>query len=295
LSKLQSKLKKLDKIKPFFKPKNMSILEKFSLKNKVIVITGATGVLGESFVKAVAEAGAKLALLGRNKERLAERLAFAESLGAQAISISVDVLDEAQVIAAKDKILSAFGRIDGLVNAAGGNIPGATIAADQDLFEINIQDTFKSIELNLHGTIIPTHVFGAVFAKQGNGAIVNISSLTANRPFTRGLGYSVAKHGIDGYTKWMAAELGLRYQGKIRINAIAPGVFLTDQNRSLITNPDGSYTDRANKIISVTPYGRLGEAQELEGTLVYLLSEASAFITGETVFVDGGFNAWSGI
>lgn len=273
----------------------MNILDQFSLKNKVIVITGATGVLGGSFVKAIAQAGAKVVILGRNNDKAEERVKLAESEGAEAKAYAVDVLNEEDVIRVKDKVLADFGTIDGLVNAAGGNIPGATISPDQDLFDTNIQVTIKAIELNLYGTIIPTHVFGRVIAEKGKGSIVNISSLASNRPLTRVLGYTVAKHGVNGYTKWMASEMSLRYGDKVRVNAIAPGVFLTDQNRSLLTNPDGTFSDRAQKFVNNTPFSRLGDPSELEGTLVYLLSDASGFVNGETVFVDGGFNAWSGV
>jgi len=274
---------------------SINVLESFSLKGKVIVVTGGTGVLGESFIKAIAEAGGKIAVLGRNKERAEERVKQAQSLGADALAIIANVLDEEDVIRAKDQVLEHFGTIDGLVNAAGGNIPGATITPETNLFDSKISDTIKAIELNLYGTIIPTQVFGQVIAEKGKGAIINISSLAASRSITRVLGYTVAKHGIDGYTKWMATELSLRYGDKVRINAIAPGVFLTEQNRTLLTNADGTFTGRAQKFVNNTPYSRLGDPQELAGTLVFLLSDASGFINGETVFVDGGFNAWCGV
>lgn len=273
----------------------MSVLDSFSLKGKVIVVTGGTGVLGESFIRAIAEAGGKVAVLGRNKEKADERVKLVESLGSEAIAVLVNVIDEKDVIRAKDEVLAHFGTIDGLVNAAGGNIPGATIGPDDDLFASKIADTIKAVELNLYGTMIPTHVFGKAIAEKGKGSIINISSLAASRAITRGLGYNVAKHGIDGYTKWMASELSLRYGDKVRVNAIAPGVFLTEQNRTLLTDPDGVFTPRAKKFIDSTPYSRLGSPQELEGTIVYLLSDASSFVNGEIIFVDGGFNAWSGV
>lgn len=273
----------------------MNILERFSLRGKVIVITGGTGILGKSFVKAIAEAGAKVAIIGRNVEKGAERVRLVETLGVEGIFVQGDIMDENSMLAAKEQILAKWGTIDGLVNAAGGNIPGATIAPADNLFVGKIQDTIKAIELNLYGTIIPTLVLGQVIAEKGLGSIVNISSLAASRPLTRVLGYTVAKHGIDGFTKWMAAELALRYGDKVRVNAIAPGVFLTEQNKNLLTNTDGTYTDRAQKFINGTPYARLGDPSELEGTLIYLLSAASGFVTGETIFVDGGFNAWSGV
>lgn len=273
----------------------MKGLEQFSLEGKVVVITGATGILGAAWAMAVARAGAKVAVLGRNKERAEERVAAIKAEGGDAIAVLGDVLDEAQMQAAKEQILAAWGTIDGLVNAAGGNIPGAVIAPDQDLFQYSIEDTRKAVDLNLFGTVIPTYVFGRVMAEKGKGSIVNISSLAAQRPITRVLGYTMAKAAIESYTKWMAIELGLRYKGKIRINALAPGVFLTEQNRTLLTNPDGSYTDRAQRFINNTPYQRLGNPDELTGTMVYLLSDASAFVNGETILVDGGFSAYSGV
>lgn len=273
----------------------MDGVQQFSLAGKVIVITGATGVLGESFALATAAAGAKVAVLGRDKERADARVAAIKELGGEAIAVTTDVLDEAAVHRAKEQILDAWGTIDGLVNAAGGNIPGATIGPDQDLFDTQIADTQKAVELNLFGTVIPTHVFGRVIAEKGKGTIVNISSLAAQQAITRVMGYNLAKCAIEGYTKWMAVELAQRYGDKVRVNAIAPGVFLTEQNRPLLTHPNGSYTDRAQRFVNNTPYGRLGDPKELTGALIFLLSDASGFISGETILVDGGFNAWSGV
>ncbi len=273
----------------------MEGIQQFSLAGRVVVITGATGVLGESFALATAAAGAKVAILGRNEEKAAERVAAIRAKGGEAMAVITDVLDEGAVHQAKDTILGAWGTIDGLVNAAGGNIPGAVIGPEQNLFDAKMEDTKKAVELNLFGTVIPTHVFGRVIAEKGKGSIVNISSLAAQQAITRVMGYNMAKCAIEGYTKWMAVELAQRYGGKVRVNAIAPGVFLTEQNRTLLTNPDGSYTDRAQRFVNNTAYGRLGDPVELTGTLVYLLSDASSFVSGETILVDGGFNAWSGV
>lgn len=273
----------------------MSALNQFSLHGKVVVITGATGVLGEALSLAVAEAGARVAILGRDAGRAAERVAAIEAVGGEAMAVLADVLDKDQMQAACDEIMQAWGSIDGLVNAAGGNLPGATIAPDQDVFDLSIEDTRRAVDLNLFGTVIPTTVFGRVMAEQGKGSIVNVSSLTAQRPLTRVLGYTMAKKAVEAYTQWMAVELGLRYGGALRMNAIAPGVFLTEQNRALLVQPDGTPTDRARKFIAATPYQRFGQPEELTGTLIYLLSDASRFVTGETVMVDGGFNAYSGV
>lgn len=273
----------------------MNGLEQFSLSGKVIVITGATGVLGEAFSLAAAAAGAKVAILGRNEERAEERVAAIKARGGEAIAVLTDVLDEQAVIKARDQIIDTWGTIDGLVNAAGGNIPGATIKPEDDLFDANIEDTKKAVELNLFGTVVPTHVFGRVIAEKGKGSIVNISSLAAQQALTRVMGYTLAKCAIEGYTKWMAVELAQRYGDKVRVNAIAPGVFLTEQNRSLLTNEDGSYTDRAQRFVNNTAFARLGDPAELTGTLIYLLSDASGFVSGETILVDGGFTAWTGV
>lgn len=273
----------------------MNIIEQFSLQDKVCVVTGGTGVLGESFVSAIAEAGGKVAIIGRNKERLKARVELVEKLGAEGLGIIGDVLSEADMIKAKDIILDKWGTIDCLVNAAGGNIKEAVIGPDADLFASDISYTLDAINLNLNGTIIPTHILGRVIAEKGRGAIINIASLSSQVALTRVLGYTVAKSGIVGYTKWMATELALRYGDKVRVNAIAPGVFLTEQNRALVTNPDGSYTSRGQKFVNNTPFGRLGDPNELKGTIVYLLSDASRFVTGKTIYVDGGFTAWSGV
>lgn len=273
----------------------MSILDKFSLKNKIIVVTGATGILGESFVKAIAEAGGKVVIIGRNEEAAAQRKNMVHRLGSEALVIIADVLSKEEMLAAKDQILSTFGTIDGLVNAAGGNVSGATIQPHQDLFSAEFEHTKEAIELNLYGTMIPTQIFGRVMSENKYGSIVNISSIAADRTLTQVMGYAVAKSGIEAYTKWMATELPLRYGDKIRVNAIAPGVFLTKQNERLLLDAENNYTPRAQKFINNTPFSRLGNPEELQGALVYLLSDASGFINGETIVVDGGFSAWSGV
>lgn len=273
----------------------MDGLSQFSLQGKVIVITGATGVLGESMASATAAAGAKVAVLGRSAERAAQRVAAIEKQGGEAMSILADVLNEEELLAAKDRILSTWGTIDGLVNAAGGNIPGATITPDQNIFDVDIEATKQAVGLNVFGTVVPTKIFGRVIAEKGKGSIVNISSLAAQQALTRVMGYTMAKCAIEGYTKFMAVELAQRYGDRVRVNAMAPGVFLTEQNRTLLTNTDGSYTDRAQRFVNNTPYARLGSPEELTGTLIYLLSDASSFVTGETIMVDGGFNSWSGV
>lgn len=273
----------------------MSSLDQFSLKEKVIVVTGGTGVLGGVFAQTIAEAGAKVAVIGRNKKRAEERVESIRQAGGEAIYVIADILDEDQVIQAKKQILDQWGKIDGLINAAGGNIPESVISPEQDLFSVKVTDIKKAVDLNLYGTVIPTQIFGEEMAKVRKGAILNISSLAAQRPLTRVLGYSMAKSAIESYTKWMAIELSQRYGDGIRVNALAPGVFLTIQNKDLLTKPDGSYTERTQKFINNTPFGRLGLPEELTGTVIWLMSDASKFVNGEVVLVDGGFNAFSGV
>lgn len=273
----------------------MKGLKKFSLKNKVIAIPGGTGILGTSWAKALAKAGAKIAVWGRNKEKAEATASEIIKEGGEAIPIQADVLKEDEVINAKDEILSKYGKIDGLINAAGGNIPGATVMPDQDLFSLKIDDLKKAINLNLYGTVIPTQIIGKEMAKNKKGVILNVSSITGQKPLTRVMGYGMAKCAIESYTQWMAIELAQRYGDGMRINAIAPGFFLTQQNHDLLINKDGSYSERAQKIINGTPFGRLGKPEELNDTVIYLMSDASKFITGETIVVDGGFNAFFGV
>jgi NAD(P)-dependent dehydrogenase (short-subunit alcohol dehydrogenase family) len=266
----------------------------FSLENKVIVITGATGVLGESFVNGVSEMGAKVVLIGRNESIGQQRLKDLNDAGKEGIFIQADVLSKDDLSKARDEIVSKWGRIDGLVNAAGGNIPEAVIQPGKDIFEIDIDGLKKAFDLNLFGTILPVSVFGKLISEYG-GSIVNISSMAAQTAITRVLGYSMAKAAVDNYTRWMCVEAANRYGSKLRVNAIAPGFFITHQNRSLLTNPDGSFTSRGEAVIRSTPFKRFGEPDELIGALVWLLSDASAFVSGEVICVDGGFHIFSGV
>lgn len=267
----------------------------FSLEDKVIVITGGSGVLGASWAKAVAEVGAQVVVWGRRLQKVEEAADPIAKAGGRVMTVTADVLDEDQVEKTKDKILSKWGRIDGLINAAGGNIPGSTVQPDQDLFSVKIEDLKKAMDLNLYGTVIPTQIIGKEMAKNKKGTILNVSSITGKKPLTRVMGYGMAKCAIESYTQWMAIELAQRYGDGMRINAIAPGFFLTQQNHDLLINPDGSYADRAQKILNGTPFGRLGKPEELDGTVIYLMSDASKFVTGETVMVDGGFNIFWGV
>lgn len=269
-------------------------MSQFSLKDKVIVVTGGTGILGGSFVTAIARAGGRVAIIGRNQERLEQKAKEVAALGAEALPVSTDVMNEPQLQTAKSQILAHFGKIDGLVNAAGGNVPDALLQPGQDIFELSMEGTRKALELNLWGSVIPTHIFGAAMLENG-GSIVNISSVSAKTVLTRVLGYSMGKAAIDTYTAWFGVEAAKRHGDKIRVNSITPGFFLTEQNRRMLTNEDGSLTERGGLIIQGTPYGRFGRPEELNGALIYLLSDASKFVTGSTITVDGGFTVFGGV
>lgn len=267
----------------------------FSLKGKVIVVTGGTGILGGSFVNAIAEMGGIPIIIGRNGDIAKQRAGEIIANGGEAMSIVADVLEEKDLLIARDLILEKYGTIDGLVNGAGGNIPEGILQPEADVFSMNIEGMKKAMVLNVWGTIIPTQIFGSVMAKNGGGSIVNISSVSSKQVVTKVLGYGMGKAAIDCYTQWFAVEVANRFGDTIRVNAIMPGFFLTEQNRTLLTKEDGTYTDRGNQVIKNTPFKRFGKPEELVGALIYLLSDASQFVTGMQLGVDGGFTVFSGV
>lgn len=270
----------------------------FNLHEKVIVVTGATGILGEAFVRSLGEAGARVVILGRNEEVGKSRMNEMKEKGKEALFVKCDVLEKADLVAARDIVLNQWGKIDGLVNAAGGNIPEAVIGPDADVFEMDIDALKRAFDLNLYGTLLPTCIFGKAMSQDtssGRGSIINISSMAAQTAITRVLGYSMAKAAIDNFTRWMSVELAQRYGDKIRMNAIAPGFFVTHQNRRLLVAEGGGYTARGEAVIRNTPFKRFGEPEELTGTLLWLLSDASRFVSGEVICVDGGFHIFSGV
>ncbi|MEK7199050.1 MAG: SDR family oxidoreductase [Bacteroidota bacterium] len=273
----------------------MDIQELFSLKDKVIVVTGGTGVFGGAFVKGIANAGGIPVILGRNATVAEQRAKEIINNGGKAMAVVANVLDETELVKAKNSILEKYGTIDGLVNGAGGNLPEGVLQPDADIFSMNIDGMKKAMELNLWGTIIPTQVFGKVMAAKGKGSIVNISSVTSKQVVTKVLGYSMGKASVDCYNQWFAVEVANRFGDAIRVNAIIPGFFLTEQNRTLLTQPDGTYTQRGNLVIQNTPFKRFGKPEELVGALIYLLSDASKFVTGMQIGVDGGFTVFSGV
>jgi NAD(P)-dependent dehydrogenase (short-subunit alcohol dehydrogenase family) len=261
----------------------------------VALITGGTGVLGTAMAKGLADAGATVVVLGRRVE-VGERLVHELRVsGRKALSVAADVLKVDQLEQARKVVMDEFGSIDILINAAGGNMPGATIAPDKNFFDLNMIDFEKVVDLNFHGTVLPTKIFSEVMAANKKGVIINISSMASFTTITRVVGYSAAKAAIDNFTRWLAVEMAKKFGEGIRVNAIAPGFFITEQNRTLLTNADGSFTARGQSVIHQTPFGRFGEPEELLGTLIWLCSDASKFVTGVVVPVDGGFSIFSGV
>ena len=265
----------------------------FDIKDNVVVITGGTGVLGRCIAKYLAQEGAKVVILGR-KEDVGQQIARDISdEGGVCEFMKTDVMNREVVQQNCDAIVAKYGRVDTLLNAAGGNMPGATIAPDKTFFDLDPAQFQTVLNLNLTGTVIPTQVFLRPMVEQGKGSIINFSSMAAFRPMTRVCGYAAAKAGISNFTAYMATECAKKFGEKIRVNAIAPGFFITEQNRALLTNPDGTYTQRGQDVIRQTPFGRMGEPEELCGTIHYLMSDASRFVTGTVAVVDGGFNIFA--
>lgn len=267
--------------------------ELFNIKDKVIVITGGTGVLGTSMVEYLAAHGAKVAVLARNKEKGDQLTAKVKAAGGQAMFLQTDVSDEAVLQQNARDIVAAYGKIDVLINGAGGNMPGATIGPNNNIFDLKMDDFRKVVDLNLMGTVIPSVVFAEYMVEQKKGNIINVSSASALRPLTRVAGYGAAKAAVTNFTKYLAGELATKFGESFRVNALCPGFFITEQNRALLTNPDGTYSDRGNTIIAHTPFRRFGNPEDLLGTLHYLVSDASRFVTGTVAIVDGGFDSFS--
>lgn len=267
----------------------------FDIKGRVAVVTGAGGVLGGSIAKSLIQAGAKVVAIDIRQENLDKRVAELTELGGEAIGLIGNVLDVQSLDATAQAIVEKWGRIDILVNCAGGNIPGATLTEEQTVFDMKIEDWEKVTNLNSNGTVYPCLAFGKVMAKQGKGSIINISSMATYSAITRVPGYSVAKTGINIFTQWMAMEMAMKFGEGVRVNAIAPGFFIGDQNRAVLINPDGSYTNRSKKVLAKTPMKRFGDISELNGAVHFLCSDAASFITGAILPIDGGFSSFSGV
>jgi NAD(P)-dependent dehydrogenase (short-subunit alcohol dehydrogenase family) len=266
----------------------------FSLSGKVAVVTGATGVLGGAMARGLARVGARVGVLGRREERAEEVAREILGSGGEAMPLPADVLNEERLRAAREAVLDRWGQMDILVNAAGGNVPGATLSGDATIFDLPREAFGEVFDLNLVGTLLPIQIFGEAMTRETGGCIVNVSSMAAVRVITRVAGYSAAKAAVENLTRWLAVDLARRY-GNIRVNAVAPGFFLGEQNRALLVNEDGNLTERGRAIIEHTPVGRFGEPEELTGTVIWLCSPAANFVNGVVVPVDGGFSAFSGV
>jgi len=279
----------------------------FDVSGKVAVITGGAGVLCGSMAQNLAHEGVKVAILDFNEEMAQNLATRINNDGGKAVALKVNVLEKASLEAARDAVLKEFGRVDILINGAGGNSPKATTAKEQlfpadlkasgggekSFFDLEADGVQFVFNLNFLGTLLPTQVFGHAMAEQGGGVILNISSMNAFRPLTKIPAYSAAKAAISNFTQWLSMHLA---PVNIRVNAIAPGFFLTNQNRFLLTDEKtGNLTNRGKAIIAHTPMGKFGEPEDLNGTLLWLLSGASSFVTGIVVPVDGGFSAFSGV
>ncbi|MCR4560989.1 MAG: SDR family oxidoreductase [Bacteroidales bacterium] len=268
----------------------------FDISGQNAVVTGGAGVLGGSIAKHLVEQGVNVVVFGRHEQNTMEKVEELKKIGtAEVIGVVSDVLDIEKLKATRQEIQDKWGGIDILVNCAGGNVPGATIPDDKDVFQMKIEDFEKVNSINMNGTVYPSIVFGEAMAQKKKGSIINISSMASYSAITRVLGYTVAKHGIDGFTQWMAQEMAIKFSEKIRVNAIAPGFFIGNQNRALLINPDGSLTERSKKVIARTPMRRFGDITELNGAVQFLCSEAASFITGIVMPVDGGFSSFSGV
>lgn len=268
----------------------------FDISGKVAVITGAAGILCSEMARALAGEGVKVAVLDLNEEKAKEVAEEITAKGGIAIGLGVDVLDKASIIRAKDIVVKEFGRVDILVNGAGGNKKEATADETQRFFDIPPEAIQWVFNLNFIGTVLPTQVFGELMAQQGEGVVVNISSMASFRPLTKTISYSAAKAAINNFTQWMAVHFNQYYSPNIRVNAIAPGFLLTDQNRYLLVDKEtGRPTPRAEAILSHTPMKRYGTPDELVGTLIWLVSDAAKFVNGAVIPVDGGFAAFSGV
>jgi NAD(P)-dependent dehydrogenase (short-subunit alcohol dehydrogenase family) len=266
----------------------------FDLTDRVAVVTGGYGVLGGAIAAGLATAGARVVVLGRRRDVAEAHVAELRRQGAQAMAVVADALDDAAVRRARDEVLAAWGAVDVLVNAAGGNVARARNDA-RSIFEVPLDAFEEALRLNLHGTVIPTLAFAEAMAARGRGSIINISSMAALRVISGVLAYSIAKTGVDAFTRWMAVEMACKHGDGLRVNAIAPGFFLSEQNRAVLVEADGTLTPRARTIVRQTPMGRFGRPEELLGAVQWLASDASSFVTGVVLPVDGGFSVNGGV
>ena len=266
----------------------------FDLTDRVAVVTGGYGTLGRAMAAGLADAGARIAILGRNAEKAEAACETLRRSGADALPLVADALDEASLRDARHTLLREWGRVDALVNAAGGNVARARTDRGH-VFPLPFDAFDEVVRLNLHASVYPTLVFGEAMADAGRGSVVNISSMAALSAISGVMGYSAAKAAIDNVTRWLAVDVARRGAPGVRVNAVAPGFFVATQNRAVLLNDDGSYTARAETILAQTPAGRFGDPDELQGAVVWLCSDAASFVTGAVIPVDGGFSSFSGL
>lgn len=272
------------------------LVRSYDLSGKAVVITGGAGVLCGEMAWALVGCGASVAVLDAKPGRAEGLKPRLEAGPGRFLILEADVLNRASLERAAEAVLAEWGRVDGLINGAGGNDPRATTSADLSFFDLPADALRAVLDLNLLGTVLPCQVFGRIFAKRGEGVILNVSSMNALRPLTRIPAYSAAKAAVSNFTQWLAVHMAREYSPAIRVNAIAPGFFLTEQNRSLLVEAaSGGLTPRGREIIAHTPMARLGSPEDLLGAVLWLLSPLSGFVTGVVVPVDGGFSAYSGV
>jgi NAD(P)-dependent dehydrogenase (short-subunit alcohol dehydrogenase family) len=268
----------------------------FEVRDKTVAITGGSGVLGCAMARGLAAAGMRVAVLGRRETACEAVAGTIQADGGEAIGVACDVLDRVALAAAVERVTTVLGPPDVLVNAAGGNRPEATTAAERSFFDLMPEDIASVVDLNFLGMFLSCQAFGRGMAERGEGCIVNIASMAAVRPLTRIAAYGAAKAAVVNLTQWLAVHMATEYGPKIRVNAIAPGFFLTEQNRYLLTEAaSGELTPRGRAILAHTPAGRLGAPEDLVGTLRWLIGPGAAFVTGVVVPVDGGFSAYAGL
>ena len=267
----------------------------FDISGQVAVITGAGGVICGTMAREMAKKGVRVALLDlflESAQRIADEI---NADGGDAIAVKANVLDRESLESARDEVIAHFGHIDILINGAGGNKKEATVSAERDFFHLDL-DAFKWVfDLNVTGAVLTTMVFGELLAKQGRGNVINIASMSSYHPLTNTAAYCGAKAAVSNFTEWMATHFNQNYSNDIRVNAIAPGFLLTNQNRYLLTNEDGSATDRGKRVLAKTPMGRYGEPEEMVGPVIFLCSEAASFVNGAVIPVDGGFSSYWGV
>lgn len=267
----------------------------FDISGKVAVLTGAGGIICGVMAKEFAKKGARVALLDLFPEKAQAIADEISAGGGEAIAVRTDVLDRASLEEARSAVLERFGRVDILVNGAGGNKKAATVGPDNPFFTMDLEAFKWVFDLNVTGAVLTTQVFGEPMARQGTGNVINIASMASVLPLTNTIAYSGAKCAVANFTQWMATHFNLNYSTKIRVNAIAPGFLLTEQNRFLMQTEDGSPTERGAKVLAKTPMGRYGEPEEMAGAVLWLCSEAASFVNGAVIPIDGGFSAFWGI